>query len=44
MQALANALKKRPVLTNVVVYGTLYVGAEFMQQVVNREILVTMSL
>lgn len=39
MQALTRALKQRPILTNVCVYGTLYVGAELFQQVVNREFL-----
>ncbi|KAF2359844.1 Mpv17/PMP22 [Trinorchestia longiramus] len=36
MQALAGALKRSPVLTNTIVYGTLYVSAEFGQQMFSR--------
>ncbi|KAB0796247.1 hypothetical protein PPYR_10308 [Photinus pyralis] len=33
------AFTTRPILTNAVVYGTLYVGAEFSQQVLSRKVL-----
>ncbi|KAA0189403.1 hypothetical protein HAZT_HAZT002722 [Hyalella azteca] len=36
MQALVGALKKQPVITNTIVYGTLYVAAEFGQQMFRR--------
>lgn len=40
MQALGRILQERPVLTNTIIYGILYSGAELFQQTVNRTILV----
>lgn len=44
MASIARAAKalftKRPLLTNCVIYGSLYVGAEFSQQTLTRKILV----
>jgi len=44
MQAFTSMLKRRPVVTNVIVYGSLYVGAEFAQQVFSREVMVRFDL
>ncbi|KAK5642440.1 hypothetical protein RI129_008607 [Pyrocoelia pectoralis] len=38
-QQFKRAFTTRPILTNAVIYGTLYVGAEFSQQVLSRKIL-----
>jgi hypothetical protein len=32
--------KKHPLVANCAVYGTLYVGAEFSQQTINKKFLV----
>ncbi|KAK4876735.1 hypothetical protein RN001_009241 [Aquatica leii] len=41
LQRLRDLFSTRPILTNAVVYGTLYVGAECSQQVLERKILTT---
>lgn len=40
---LRNLFSKHPLGTNMVIYGTLYVGAEFSQQVITNKYLVYMS-
>ncbi|KAF5306441.1 hypothetical protein FQR65_LT07353 [Abscondita terminalis] len=39
IQRFKNLFSTRPILTNAVVYGTLYVGAECSQQILERKIL-----
>jgi Mpv17-like protein len=35
------AFNSHPIVSNALVYGTLYVGAEFSQQTVTRKLLVS---
>ncbi|XP_068211394.1 mpv17-like protein [Palaemon carinicauda] len=39
-RALRASVAKRPIVGNVVVYGTLYTGAEFFQQTMNNKIMI----
>ncbi|KAK4290118.1 hypothetical protein Pmani_036967 [Petrolisthes manimaculis] len=40
IKAVRSIIAKRPVVGNVIVYGSLYTGAEFMQQTFNNKIMV----
>lgn len=43
MQSFKVFFRKHPLVANSVIYGSLYVGAEFSQQTVNKKILVGVS-
>lgn len=38
------AFNKHPIISNSLVYGTLYVGAEFSQQTISKKVLVSLEL
>lgn len=40
VKAVGTMMSKRPIVGNVIIYGTLYTGAEFLQQTVNNKVLI----